>query len=314
MRVKGFANPIALRNAPDPFMVYDPVTAYYYALFTCGDRLELFRSREAEKILVDEDSKVVFRAGAEHGIYGCVWAPEMHKAPNGLWYIYTSGSIVPGDGEKRLFIMESESEDPFDGFHFKCRPAPALCAIDPTVYTRNGRQYVCYSKVAGADGQVLEIREMENPWTFGEKRAVIAKAEYSWELVPPYDKMKINEGAFFVEQGNRLYIVYSGNGCWSDDYCMGALEYMGGDLCDASSWVKHEEPFFTKGNGLYGPGHASFFRRPEEEGLWCAYHAMLEHNERCEVAPRYFNIQKIEFDENGYFVPTMPKREIDPAR
>ena len=39
-----FRNPISPFDAPDPFMTYDPVTGYYYALFSRHSKLELFRS------------------------------------------------------------------------------------------------------------------------------------------------------------------------------------------------------------------------------------------------------------------------------
>ena len=32
--MKTFRNPVSPFSAPDPFMTYDPVTGYYYALFT----------------------------------------------------------------------------------------------------------------------------------------------------------------------------------------------------------------------------------------------------------------------------------------
>jgi GH43 family beta-xylosidase len=308
--MKTFCNPLEDRDAPDPFMTYDKKTGYYYSLFTCSNRLELYRSRHAADILTDHDSIVLFRAAPENGIYGSIWAPEMHKAPNGKWYIYTSGTHQPGNDpandKKCLFVMESESEDPFEGFHFKCKMDEAMFAIDPTVYTDDlGKQYMCYSYTN--KGQVLEIRELVNPYTFGEKRAVISRAEYSWEMVPPYvGNSTINEGAFFLKNKGRLFIIYSGNGCWSDDYCFGVLEYMGGDMCSSQSWKKHPEPIFVKGNGVYGPGHASFFRSPDDTEVWCAYHGMKESNISVTYAPRYFHLQKVEFDESGYPVMGIP--------
>ncbi len=306
-----FNNPIADRDAPDPFVTYDCVTGYYYCLFTCVNRLEIYRSRHAANLLTDNDSVVVFNAGSESGIYGNIWAPEMHKAPNGKWYIYTSGTAQEDSGEKRLFVMESRTENPFDGFIFKGLLDDDLYAIDPTVYTdRDGRQYICYS---GCDGnrikgaQYLVIQELENPWTLGKKKAVISKAKYDWERVPPYDKgAAINEGAFFVKNGSHLYIIYSGNGCWSDEYCLGVLEYTGGDMCSKCSWKKSSEPLFVKGNGVYGPGHASFFRSPDGSELWCAYHGLKQTNLSVTYAPRYLNLQKVSFDKNGYPVMGAP--------
>ena len=157
-----------------------------------------------------------------------------------------------------------------------------------------------------------------NPYTYGTNWATIARAELDWELVPPYvGRHAIVEGAFFLEREGRLFIIYSANGCWSDHYCLGVLEHTGGSLTDAANWKKHEKPFFVYGNGLYGPGHASFFRSPDGSEVWCAYHGMKEHNETCTGAPRFFNIQRIDFDETGYPLPTLPtgyEVELEPPK
>ncbi len=96
------------------------------------------------------------------------------------------------------------------------------------------------------------------------------------------------------------------DGCRSDDYCLGVLMHKGGKICDASNWIKHPYPIMVKGNGVYGPGHASFFYSPDGTELWCAYHGMKEHNENATPAPRYMNIQKITFDEDGFPVVDKP--------
>ncbi|MCR4906692.1 MAG: family 43 glycosylhydrolase [Clostridiales bacterium] len=312
--MKTFRNPVSPFDAPDPFMTYDPVTGYYYALFTRGRVLELFRSRHAAEICTVGDSKVIYHAnGPRDGIWGDIWAPEMHRAPGGRWYIYTSGRIREERGApKCLFIMEALSDDPFGDWQFKCKPSPDVFSIDPTVYTaENGQQFLCCSRVDR--GQVLDIRELADPWTFGPRRAMIARASYDWETVPPYNgDGTINEGAFFVESGERLFIIYSGNGCWSDHYCFGVLEYTGDDrgdpakMCDPANWFKHDKPIFEMANGVFGPGHASFFRSPDGRELWCAYHGMKAHNETVTYAPRYFNLQHVSFDETGYPVMGEP--------
>ena len=50
--MRTFRNPVSPFDAPDPFMTFDTVTGYYYALFTRGSKLELFRSRHAGIIVV----------------------------------------------------------------------------------------------------------------------------------------------------------------------------------------------------------------------------------------------------------------------
>ena len=101
-----------------------------------------------------------------------------------------------------------------------------------TVYTaHDGTQYMCYSRFDALYGQVLEIAKMKNPYTC-YSGTTIARAELDWELVPPYvGSWAILEGAFFLESGDRLFLISSANGCWSNHYALGVLEYIGGDLC-----------------------------------------------------------------------------------
>lgn len=309
--MKKIINPMAFRDSSDPYMTYDKETGYYYCLFSEWEYLKIYRSRHAANILRDNDFLVIRKGNGDNSIYGNIWAPEMYKAENGLWYLYSSSTYQQEfagkrwAGEKRLFVLESNTHNPFDGFYFKNRLDDSLFAIDPTVYkTKDGKLLMCYSRVV--ENQVLEIREMVNPYTLGDKRAIIAEPTFSWELFPAQGTWMINEGAFFVENGNKLFIVYSYNGAFNDDYGLAILEYLGGDYCDKKSWKKLDKPFFTKGNGIYGPGHASFFRSPDGTELWCAYHGMNHHNETEEETERYMNIQKIDFDENGYPKATIP--------
>lgn len=310
-----FKNPISTFSTGDPFITYDSVTRYYYALFTRGTKLELFRSRKASTIISDNDTRVIYTPNGERdGIWGDIWAPEMHRAPNGKWYVYTSGRIKPEPSEKRIFVVECSSTDPFDGeWSFCAIPFPNTFSIDPTIYTaKDGTQYLCSSRVDSTFGQVLDICDLANPFTCGKNSATIAKAELDWELVSPYiDKYAIVEGAFFIENNNRLFIIYSANGCWSDNYCLGVLEHTGGAICDKNNWKKHEKPLLVFGNGVYGPGHASFFYSPDHSELWCAYHGMNEHNENTKPAPRYLNIQKVLFDDSGYPIMGLPIGYID---
>ena len=303
-----FKNPVAPHDSPDPFMTYDPVTKYYYALFTCHTMLKLYRSRNAGTIIKDNDFRIIYEAGND-GILGDIWAPEMHRGSNGKWYIYTSGRLNLKTNNKRLFIMEGPEKDPFDGeWMFKVMPSPDIYSIDPTIYTAPDKtQYLCASRVDPKYGQVLDIYDMINPYTLGKKSATIAKAELPWELVPPYvDDLAIVEGAFFLKRNERLFIIYSANGCWSDHYCLGILEHTGGEICDAANWKKHDKPLFTYGNGVYGPGHASFFSSPDGTEVWCAYHGMKEHNENVTETTRFFNLQRVDFNEDDFPVMSLP--------
>ena len=305
-----FLNPLSQLNFSDPFITYDKGTGYYYFIASCQcNQLTLYRSKKVGKILSEGECKVVYECGF-NGVYGPMWAPEMYKVGN-KWYIYTSCREKWHDNmfaERKIpLILQSKTEDPFDGFEFGSKPDPSIFAIDPSCAIINGTQYVCYSRVDFDGSQVLEIREMSDPLTYTNNLALISRATLDWELAEGYrGRHAINEGAFFVQKNNRLFIIYSANGCWSDDYCLGVLEHTGGEICNANNWKKHEKPLFVKGNGIFGVGHASFFSSPDDSELWCAYHCLLRSNPSREEMDRHTCIQKISFDETGYPVMGAP--------
>lgn len=307
-----FKNPISYDNFSDPFVTYDKHTGYYYFIASCQcDTLTIYRSKTVGDIIKNGDYKDVYVCTEKNAAWGPMWAPEMYKVGK-HWYIYTSCREVKSENPwdtKRLLILKSKKEDPFDGFEFGSKPDASIFAIDPTSVMIDGKQYICYSEVNEKEDafQVLVIREMKDPLTFTDNKAVIARPTLPWELIPPYDgKEAIVEGAFFVEKQNRLFIIYSANGCWSDDYCLGVLEYMGGEVCDANNWKKYPNPLFVKGNGIYGPGHASFFDSPDGSELWCAYHCLLHSNPNRKEMVRNTCLQKVDFDETGYPVMASP--------
>ena len=303
-----FSNPLSKDNFSDPFITYDKQTGYYYFIASCQcNQLTLYRSKHVGDILTTGESKVVYECG-ENKVYGPMWAPEMYKYGD-FWYIYTSCREEWHDNlfaiRKQPLILKSKTEDPFDGFEFGSMPDSSIFAIDPSCALIDDKQYICYSEVVEGQ-QVLVIREMSDPLTFTENRAEIARATLDWELAEGYREYSINEGAYFLQKGKRLYIIYSANGCWSDDYCLGVLEHTGGEICDAKNWIKHPEPLFFKGNGIYGVGHASFFTSPDDSEVWCAYHCLLTSNPKRVEMDRHTCVQKIAFDENDYPVMGEP--------
>ena len=302
-------NPLSYENFSDPFITYDKSTGYYYFMASCqSNTLTIYRSKRVGDILKNNEKVDVYQC-PESDVWGPFWAPEMYKIGD-KWYIYTSCREVDSTNfwdTKRLLILQSKTEDPFDGFKFASKPDTSIFAIDPTSSIINGKQYICYSEVDQMGVQILVIREMSDPLTFTDKLAEIARPSFAWELANGYTGNKaINEGAFFIKKNGKLYVIFSANGCWSDDYCLGVLEHTGGELCDGKNWKKHEKPLFVKGNGVFGVGHAAFFTSPDERELWCVYHCLLRSNPNREEVPRYTCVQKISFDETDYPVMGEP--------
>jgi GH43 family beta-xylosidase len=159
--------------------------------------------------------------------------------------------------------------------------------------------------------QNIYIAELENPWTMKGDRVLISKPTLPWELhgkvplewqkntgEPPY--LKINEGPQFLTRNGRLFIIYSANACWLD-YNLGMLQYKGsGSLLDAKNWIKYPKPVFKQApeNGVYAPGHNSFFKSPDGKEDWIIYHANPGPNDGC-GAKRAPHMQKFSWNKDG---------------
>ena len=299
----GFKNPLSpTLDTADPCIRYNEADGYYYGIYTGWDSLTLHRARRVADMFCRSESREIYRHSDEDGTYGFLWAPELHVI-DGVWYIYTSTHEKDTKARKHLICLVQKSEDLFDGFRLLGHISPDYYAIDPTYYRdgATGRDYLVASAVL--DGkQKLVITELKSPAEPKCEWRVIAEPVYDWELVYPYDGKwaPINEGAYFVEKDGRLFIVYSGNGCWSDDYVMGILELVGEDPLDPDAWYKHPEPFMTRGNGCVGPGHATFFYSPSGEELWICHHCLEQSDPEFKPMPRHCHIAPVLFDAEGF--------------
>ena len=292
--------------APDPFIMYDHETDYYYGLSTQNSVIRLHRAKLLADLFTGGESVVVYRTGEEIG--ESMWAPEMYFI-DGKWYIYSSGTVPGEGGEKHLFVLESGSADPFDGFHFKAYLDNGIFGIDPTLYYNEatGRRFICFSEVyEGA--QWLSIAELTCPWKMGRQTRISGPFDYQWERL---DGSSINEGPFFVASGTRLFIIFSANGCYSDSYRLGLLEYTGGDPLSAESWSKYTKDIFSlnRRGGVFAPGHASFFYSPDHTELWIAYHCYYSTNRGATRRMRICQVQRVDFDADGFPVPGEPLPE-----
>ncbi|MBV6647844.1 MAG: family 43 glycosylhydrolase, partial [Cyclobacteriaceae bacterium] len=128
---------------------------------------------------------------------------------------------------------------------------------------------------------------------------LLTKPEFSWEtngVLPT-----VTEGPQILKNGDKIFIVYSAGGCWTDGYSLGLLTASAeADLMDPASWQKTTEPVFTQNpQGMaFGPGHNGFFKTLDGEEDWIIYHANPFAGQGC-GSNRSIRIQPFTWDENG---------------
>jgi GH43 family beta-xylosidase len=293
-------NPL-LTSGPDPWVTYRDGS--YYVMHTTGRDLTIRKTSRIED-LASAEKKVVWRAPAAGPYSRDIWAPELHYL-RGKWYIYFAADAGT-NASHRVWVLENDSADPLAGeWRMKGKAADAgdRWAIDATVFEDGKRLFMVWSGwEAGVNGaQNLYIAELSNPWTVKGARVKISSPEFPWEKVgdlkqkrdpeenpganrldPPH--VDVNEGPEILRHGNRIFIVYSAAGCWTDNYSLGMLAAeTGSDLLRPESWKKSPLPVFwqSPNAGVYGPGHGSFFQSPDGAEDWLLYHANPGPGQGC---------------------------------
>lgn len=318
--VKTFTNPL-LPSGADPFSFYRD--GYYYYTHTTGNRIVLWKTDNIAK-LKDAEQKVIFKPPVGTAYSKNLWAPEIHFI-RGKWYAY----FAADDGHNknhRIYVLENPSRDPMQGqwtLKGKVADPSDKWAIDAHVFFYKKRLYMIWSGWPGdVNGQQdIYIARMKNPWTIDGYRVRISASHFTWEkfgdlndsLNPRH--VDVNEGPQFLRNKNKIFIVYSASGCWTDYYALGLLSFSGRkNLLDSSSWVKHPEPIFkeSKLNRVYAPGHNSFFKSPSGKEDWILYHANSYPGQGCgrHRSPR---AQRFTWNKDGTPNLGEPMQENEPT-
>lgn len=303
---KTFTNPL-LPSGADPYSFYK--NGYYYYTNTLGNKLVLWKTENLAD-LKDAESKTIWVPPAGTAYSKELWAPEFHFI-KGKWYAYFSADDGSND-HHRTYVLENNSTDPFKGewvFKGKVAVPSDKWAIDSDVFELNGKLYMIWSGWEGDENgrQNIFIAKMKNPWTMAGKRVLVSKPTYAWEKNGDLNNagnpahVDVNEGPQFLKHGHKVFIIYSASACWTDFYALGMLAASTkSNLLNTASWKKSAEPVFKQSpeNGVYAPGHNSFFKSPDGTEDWILYHANSEPGQGCgrERSPR---AQKFTWRKNG---------------
>lgn len=298
---KTFTNPLKSSGA-DPYSYYKD--GYYYYTNTLGNKLAIWKTKDLSDI-ENAEMKVIWTP-PENTMYSRnIWAPQAQFL-DGKWYMYFAAD--DGDNHNhRMYALENDSDDPMLGdwkFKGKVAAPSDKWAIDADIFEYKDQLYMIWSGWEGDENgqQDIFIAKMKNPYTIDGERVKISSPVNEWERnIGDGPKVYVNEGPQFLQHGDDIFIIFSASGCWTDNYSLGLLKFTGTDnLLDASAWEKDPEPYFTQSpeNGVYGPGHNSFFKSPDGTEDWILYHANPNPGDGCggNRSPR---MQKIEWNEDG---------------
>ncbi len=273
-----FTNPVW--NGADPWMVKQG-DDYVYC-FSMNNGIAVSRS----KLMTQKNAaKYIWEAPESGWNSNCVWAPEIHFI-DGHWYVYYAAGVSgPPFIYQRTGVLRSKAKDVFSDYEdmgmLNTGDHPDdisknIWAIDMTVLEHRGRLYAIWSgwleqMDTDATPQHLFIQEMENPYTLKGKRVLLSSPEESWETGGP---LNLNEGAQILKNGEHVFIVYSCRESWLKEYRLGMLQLNSPDAdpLDPQNWTK-TGPVFEGNNSVYGVGHVSFVKSPDETEDWIIYHS-----------------------------------------
>ena len=315
-----FANPL-LPYGADPWCIYQ--NGYYYYTNSMGDKLVLWKTKNMAD-LKNAVKKTIWTPPLNTSYSKELWAPELHFIDN-KWYMYFAADDGSNNNH-RIYVLENPSRDPLAGtwtLKGKVADATNKWAIDASVFENKGKYYMIWAGWQGDENgeQDIYIAQLKNPWTITGPRVKVSSPTYQWEKYgdlhdannPPH--VNVNEGPEILKHSNKIFLVYSASGCWTDYYALGMLTAStDGDLLNPKSWMKSPEPVFKQSpeNEVYAPGHNAFFKSPDGKEDWIIYHANAKPGLGCgkQRSPR---MQQFSWDKNGnpYFgVPVKEGMEI----
>lgn len=284
-KAETFTNPIKDSGA-DPW-VYQK-DGWYYFLNTPGGNIKIWKTRDLTK-LSELKPTIVWTPEPGKPWSRGIWAPELTRWGN-MWVVYFCADPDNNNELHRVYAITNDAEDPTTGtwtFRGQVADKTNQWAIDADSFALNGQHYLLWSGWEEAHNgmQRIYIAHLSNPWTIDSPRTEISKPTFDWEKNNNngHPNVLVNEGPEAIVHGDKVFVVYSASGCWTDDYALGAVyAEKSSNLLDPKSWKKIDHPLFTKDteNHTFGPGHNGFFKSPDGTD-WIIYHANPESGQGC---------------------------------
>ncbi len=221
--------------------------------------------------------------------------------------------------ENRIFVLQSQTEDPFGKYDFKGILDKKVSALDPTIFRApDGNLYMAYSQQG--EGVSIMMVKMKDYMTIDRTKPPVS-------IVTSHNQAQLFEAPTVLNLPTGLFLIYSIHGRWSNDCTLQIRKFAGKDILRNSSWgnprsaktfldgTSDKNPLGCKSVSedkyarAFGAGHASFFKSPNGKELWCAYHAMQRPNSGTGIADVYMYQQRVRILSDGR--PHIGGAEVD---
>lgn len=283
--------------------------------------------READEVedLFKEDFEqhAILDYDEERGFYQTFWAPEFHVIGGELYILFAVGGKQWSPQchimkfKKGGSIIDPKSwEDPIrikkmDGSWL----GEGGITLDMTYFKAGERSYVAWSYRQYINspldtGSMIYIATIDEdkPWQLSSEPVLLTRPLYGWENT---EGTINNEGPYAFVTDDKVYLTYSGGAANGYTYVLGLLTgNVNDNLLDITNWKKNKTGVlsFYSIDGIYGPGHNSFFT-DKYGNLMIAYHAedRIDHHLRLDA------IHRVHFNINGEPVFDMSaSRDLNP--
>ncbi len=256
------------------------------------------------------------------------WAPCVIYL-NGKFYMYYSSNPAGEEDDHAHCLRVAVADSPYGPFIFQ-KQLLDLFSIDPHVIKDdNGKLFLFYSanNYSGTDrnftGTIVLLEEMLDPYTLsGNPKPIILpsiKEEMFMEnrFGDGRDWYTI-EGAFYLRNRDRKYLMYSANAFTNPTYFIGYSRAEKGTGLADCTWMKYPnnreyDPFICQNDKVMGTGHNSVVKAPNNVDDWIVYHGKGRKNIEKELpVNREMRIDPLIYGRNKLYT-IAPSSELQDA-
>lgn len=262
---------VLMPQGADPWVIFKD--GFYYYTQTTGTDISIWKSRTIHG-LPQAERHVIWRPPPSGPKSRNLWAPELHFL-DGKWYIYYAADDGRNENH-RMYVLEASH--PLGPYRDKGKISDATdrWAIDGTVLEMGkGRRYFVWSGWESTYNgrQSLFIARMKNPWTIVGRRVRISTPTEPWEWEAGRGP-KVNEAPQVLKRNGQVFIVYSADQSWTDNYKLGVLRLSGRNPMLSKNWEKLPTPLLQSDLNAtrVAPGHCSFTTSPDGIDNWILFH------------------------------------------